>query len=354
LNIANVEFLEDGNRENVLNIKLLNRSLRKKNLSHAFLFSGSNPDGLLKIALLFACGILCRNNGCLECRDCKNILNLKHPDLFLLKPSGTSLSAEEFRKDFEQKINKKAVSSTHRITIIQECETMSAGIADRFLKILEDPPGEDLIFILLSESPGAIRKTIKSRCQIINWHFSSGISLEYSAKLLEAASVTEELLRKIIAGKADIKDVLDFSAGIDGMTDGLSSELNEKHKKEINLIKKSGMDEEYVSKLLKDAEESQKREKKKFSNLIIAHIFDIISAYVEDIMATMSGCSEQFLNRSDNYKEIYRNYCSNTGYKKISQFDDIQNRIALNKKSLTENINYEIALDRILSELVVA
>ena len=76
-----------------MNIKLLNHSLKKKNLAHAFLFNGSNTDGLLKIALLFACSILCKNDGCLECRDCKNILNLKHPDLFLLKPSGTSYFA---------------------------------------------------------------------------------------------------------------------------------------------------------------------------------------------------------------------------------------------------------------------
>ena len=79
-----------------------------------------------------------------------------------------------------------------------------------------------------------------------------------------------------------------------------------------------------------------------------------ISAYVEDIMAAMSGFGSQSLNREENYEEICKNYCVSPEYKKISQFGNIQNKIALNRKSLAENINYEIALDRILSELVVA
>jgi DNA polymerase III delta prime subunit len=354
LEIKDIEFLDNHNRENILNIKLLNHSLEKKNIAHAFLFSGTNSDGLLNIALLLSCGIFCNDGGCLRCKVCKNVLNLKHADLFLLKPSGASLSAEEFRKDFEQKINKKATNSLHRITIIQECETMTAGIADRFLKILEDPPGEDLIFILLSENLGAIRKTIKSRCQVLNWHFNSDFSSEYTFKLEEAASGTEVLLMKIISRKADIEDVLDFSSGIDEMINKLSVEMNERHKKEISFIKKSGMDEEYISRLLKDAEESHKREKKKFSNLIIAHVFDIISAYVEDIMVIMSGFGDKFLNRKNNYEVIYKNYCDNMKDNRISRFNDIQSKIALNRKSLTENINYEIALDRILAELVFA
>ena len=354
MNIENIEFLDNSNRENVLNIRLLNHSLNKRNLAHAFLFNGNNQDGLLKTALMFVCSIFCKNEGCMECKDCKNVLNIKHPDLFILRPSGASLSAEEFKKDFEQKINKKATSSKHRVTIIQECETMTPGIADRFLKILEDPPGEDLIFILLSENLGAVRKTIKSRCQILNWHFNSDFSDEYSFKLEEAAAATEELLRKIINRGAEIKDILDFSTGIDEMVSRLSVEINERHKKEINLIKKSGMDEEYISRALKETEESQKREKKKFSNLIIGHVFDIISAYVEDIMITISGCGKELLNRKNNYEEICSSYCSGPKNKKLSLFSDIQARIALNRKSLTENINYEIALDRILLELVVA
>jgi len=162
------------------------------------------------------------------------------------------------------------------------------------------------------------------------------------------------LLRKIINRGAEIKDILDFSTGIDEMVNRLSAEINERHKKEINLIKKSGMDEEYISRALKETEESQKREKKKFSNLIIGHVFDIISAYVEDIMITISGCGKELLNRKNNYEEICSSYCSGPKNKKLSLFSDIQARIALNRKSLTENINYEIALDRILLELVVA
>ncbi len=352
MKLEDIELLDSEDRENILNIKLLNHGLHNNSLAHAYLFNGNNYEGLLKTALLFVCNLFCKDGGCLQCKVCKNVLNLKHVDLFLLKPAGSSLSVEEFKKGFEDKINKKATNSMYRVTIIQECESMTPGIADRFLKILEDPPGDDLIFILLSENSSKIRNTIKSRCQILNWHFKSDCSSEYGSKLDEVALNTENLLKDIISKKADIIDVLDFSPGLDEVIDMLSKEMSERHKKEISFIKKSGMDEDYITKLLKEAEESQKREKRKFSNLIIAHVFDIISAYVEDIITVISGSSEKYLNRVQNYREIYNNYYDgNNKEAKIFCFSSILDKIALNRKSLAENINYEIAIDRILTEL---
>ncbi len=353
LNAESIEFLQKDNKENILNIRLLNQSIKNKNLSHAFLFNGNNAEGLLKLALLFACDIFCKNNGCLECNTCKNVLNLKHSDLFLLKPAGVSLSADEFRKDFEQKINKKAINNQHRVTIIKESESMSPGIADRFLKILEDPPGDDLVFILLSEEIGTVRKTLKSRCQVLNWHFSSDVSDEQSQKLKVIASETESLLKKIITAEAGIRDVLNFTSEIGDMVEKLLVETNERYKNELNLVKRSGMDDEYVSKMIKDIEETQKREKKKFTNLIIAHVFDIISAYVEDILAVISGFEDKFLNKKNNYENFFKNFSGKNKSEEILRFSKIQNKIALNRKALAENINYETALDSILSGLVI-
>jgi len=129
--------------------------------------------------------------------------------------------------------------------------------------------------------------------------------------------------------------------------------MNERHKKEINFIKKSGMDEDYITKLLKETEEFHKRDKKKFSNLIIAHVFDIISVYVEDIIAVISGSGDKYLKRAKNYREISKNYCNGDDKgMKISSFGSVLDKIAMNRKFLAENINYEIALDRILTELV--
>lgn len=353
LNTDSIEFLEKDNKENILNIRLLNRSIKNKNLPHAFLFNGNNAEGLLKLALLFTCDIFCEKNGCLKCNACKNVLNMKHADLFLLKPAGASLSADEFRKEFEQKINKKAINNQHRVTIIRECESMSPGIADRFLKILEDPPGEELIFILLSEKGEAVRKTVSSRCQILNWHFSTDFSTEQDQKLKVIAAETENLLKRIIKAEAGIREILDFTSEIGNITESLLAETNERHKNELNLVKKSGMDEDYVSKMIKDIEESQKREKKKFANLIIAHVFDIISAYIDDIMAVISGFEGRFLSRKNNYEDIFNSFSNKNKNEEILRLDKIQHKIALNRKALTENINYETALDSILSELVI-
>mgnify|MGYP001006674562 CR=1 FL=1 len=98
---------------------------------------------------------------------------------------------------------------------------------------------------------------------------------------------------------------------------------------------------------------NHERENFKFSNLIIAHVFDIISDYIEDILLVISGVEKNFIKRENNYWVIFNNYNSSInsdeGVDRLLKLLDV---IYENKKLLSERINYEIALDRILIELV--
>lgn len=191
------------------------RSVESGRISHAQLFTGPAGAGTLPLAVAYAQYINCRNrkddDSCGECPSCRQIEQLAHPDLHFVFPvnkqgkkSGEVVisTAREFvelwremfaksggyfsprqwfdalnlgktlkgvisAKESEEIIRRlsfKSFESEYKTMIIWLPETMNEEAANRILKILEEP-WDKTLFILVSERPDQLLKTILSRTQ---------------------------------------------------------------------------------------------------------------------------------------------------------------------------------------------
>jgi DNA polymerase III subunit delta' len=331
---------------NQLNLKLLNKELAGNNISHSYLFYGENMKCLLEIALQFAANLNCKKNGCMECRTCINTLKGKYHNLRILDPVGSSIIMEEIR-DFIKSMSMSSIDNEYKIAIIREAD--SGGPAfNLLLKTLEEPPDENCIFILLAEDINSIIPTIRSRCQGYNWIFNAGAFENYDEKFKNFKIELVSTLTQIMSGRKNISAALGFSSLAGNFIREACAETSGRQKKELEKIKKSGLDEDEIKKIVKKKEEKNKREINKLTNLIIMNVFDIMADCIEDIIAVKAGGSMEALHYLENYNII------NESFKRedINKFIELLKVIRENRIYLNQGINYEIALDRVVLGLV--
>jgi DNA polymerase-3 subunit delta' len=162
-------------------VQLLQRSLARGRLGHAYLFTGDQLDGLELLARTLAKTLNCQNpvktNGvaldcCDECPACRKIENGAHSDIHWAQPESKSrvITVEQMR-DLMQQIHLKPTEAEYKVTVIVAADRLNTQAANAFLKTLEEPPPKSVL-ILLSTEPQRILETILSRCLRLN--FSGG------------------------------------------------------------------------------------------------------------------------------------------------------------------------------------
>jgi DNA polymerase-3 subunit delta' len=162
---------------------ILLRVARDNVVSHSYLFAG--PDGVGKklIALEFAkllnCMAAARESvqGC-GCVSCTKIGKGIHPDVALVEFTGVkNIKVDQIREEIEEKIYLRPFEGRYKVVIVNESERMNLSAQNAFLKTLEEPPPDSLI-ILVSSRPESLLDTLKSRCQIIEFHALPGELIE--------------------------------------------------------------------------------------------------------------------------------------------------------------------------------
>ena len=150
--------------------KMLQQSILKNRLAHAYLIQGERGTGKKQLAKLLALTLFCENRQgvepCMTCSNCKRILSNNHPDVHWIKPEGVMIRNEQIdylRKEFAF----STLESSHKVYVIEQAETMNTHAANRLLKFLEEPTLQSTA-ILLTDNSHVILPTIRSRCQIID------------------------------------------------------------------------------------------------------------------------------------------------------------------------------------------
>lgn len=144
----------------------LRAALRKDQLSHAYLFSGSRGCGKTTVARLLAKALNCREGAadapCGTCEICAGIAAGTYLDVLEIDAaSHTGVDNIRELRDMAQYTPSQGAS---RVFIIDEVHMLSKGAFNALLKILEEPPARVFFFFATTE-PNRIPRTILSRCQ---------------------------------------------------------------------------------------------------------------------------------------------------------------------------------------------
>lgn len=155
-------------------IQLLDLHVRTNTWSHAYLFSGPRHVGKLAVARLMATALLCEKKtnskspliACGMCTSCTSFAAGTHPDVFILDIEETGeqfLHIEEVRR-MRERLAQSAYKGTH-IVCIRDVARLTREAANAFLKVLEEPRG-NVLFFLMTTNTEDVLGTIRSRA----WH----------------------------------------------------------------------------------------------------------------------------------------------------------------------------------------
>lgn len=194
-------------------VTLLQRSLERGRLGHAYLFSGSRMEDLEPIARALAKVLNCLQppqsspeglplESCDQCVSCRKIDNDLHSDVRWVRPEAkTRIITVDQIRTLLQSVNLKANEGQYKVAILAGVDRLNVNAANAFLKTLEEPPKKSVLLLLTTE-PQRVLETILSRC--LRLTFAGGGTLRVEPALMEwlgsfaklAASTTTGLLAR--------------------------------------------------------------------------------------------------------------------------------------------------------------
>jgi len=215
--------------------KRLVDSFNSNTIHHAMLFVGQRGSANLSLALAFATYINCKSRGddsCGLCSSCNKMDKLIHPDVNFIFPVAPTtkinkeiisdkfieswrssviespyltvedwfeiygfenkqpnISKDEVR-NLVKKLSLKPFESVFKINIIWLPEYLNISTANAMLKILEEPPGSTLFFIVTNNHQKLI-STIRSRVQLFKVKRFSDEDMKEYLSLSQSVSESE-------------------------------------------------------------------------------------------------------------------------------------------------------------------
>jgi hypothetical protein len=161
-------------------IELLQRSLERGRLGHAYLFHGHHLSELEALARTLAKVLNCQQpvrrapgspaiDCCDKCPSCRKIDGDNAADVHWVRAESKSriITVDQMR-DLMHEIFLKPNDAEYKVAIIVAADRLKVEGANSFLKTLEEPPAKS-VMILLTTEPQRLLETIVSRCLRLNF-----------------------------------------------------------------------------------------------------------------------------------------------------------------------------------------
>ena len=310
-------------------VQLLENSIKKDRLSHAYLFEGEKGTKKFETALYFAQMLSCKaeKKPCLECNNCRRIANGTHPNVYIVEPVKNLIKKQQII-DLQNEFSKTSVESGPKIYIIKNIDLINVSAANSLLKFLEEP-FPNTYAVLTSSNINKILPTIISRSQVLQFNSLNKIIIE--EELIETGFPV--LSSKIVANLTNsISDALDI------INNEYFLELLDLVK-EINNIMASN-DESLI--IYFNENSSIIYQDKEFSNLFLS----LLVIYQKDLINYKINDMENIIFT----EELETISILSTSKTKNRLIDDLENTLSL-KSRLNNYINERLAFDNLMLNL---
>ncbi len=241
-------------------VQLLQRSLDRQRLAHAYLFAGQNLAELEAVAATVAKVLNCRERGrgpepgratdcCDHCASCKKIDAYKHSDVRWLRPeSKLRVITIDTMRELMESVHLKPNEAEFKVAVVVSADRLNIQAANAFLKTLEEPPARSVL-ILLSTEPQRVLATIVSRCLRLDFAREGVLRLDenqtswlemFSATaaaggsgLLERYRLLGLLLRRLVEMKSEIEKTLSARSPLEGLEE-VDAEVRDRWEDELS------------------------------------------------------------------------------------------------------------------------
>lgn len=132
-------------------------------MTHAWLFTGPPGSGRSSAAVAFACALICPEDGCAICSDCRSAKAGTHADVEIIRTEGLSIKIEEIRELLTRVAWAPAMGGW-RVVIIEDADRLTESAANALLKAIEEP-GNRTVWLLCAPTLHDVLPTIRSRCR---------------------------------------------------------------------------------------------------------------------------------------------------------------------------------------------
>lgn len=168
-------------------VDMLKKHIVHGTTRHAYLFAGPPGLGRRALALRFAQALNCEEPSgpgipCGECRNCKQIAAMQHPDLTVIQADaeGGTMKVDQIRET-RRLLTLKPYAANYRVALFLRFHEANDSAANALLKTLEEAPSY-AVLILTADNPEQLLPTIVSRCEVLRLH---PLQIEAVQKALE-------------------------------------------------------------------------------------------------------------------------------------------------------------------------
>ena len=132
-------------------------------MTHAWLFTGPPGSGRSSAAVAFASALICSDNGCGSCLDCRAAKAGTHADVEIIRTEGLSIKIEEIRELLSRVAWAPAMGGW-RVVVMEDADRLTESAANALLKAIEEP-GNRTVWLLCAPTLHDVLPTIRSRCR---------------------------------------------------------------------------------------------------------------------------------------------------------------------------------------------
>lgn len=150
----------------------LSKDILFGSLPHACIIEGPRGTGKHTIARMCAAALACSKKSdtskpipCLECYDCKKVLEGKSPDLIFVNSEEKATIGVDSVRFLKEDVHIVPNDLDYKIYVIEDADKMTPQAQNAFLLTLEEPPAY-VKFFLLCENSQLLLETIRSRAPV--------------------------------------------------------------------------------------------------------------------------------------------------------------------------------------------